>query len=145
MTKSRALSFFFSFLICLCGCQTAVNLDQEKAQLLQADRDFSKASLEKGAAEAFRLFLADDAVQLPAGADPVFGNEAISEGMKDAHIEYVMEWEPRDGAVSRSADLGYTWGIYTFSWKDDQGESHKSFGKYLKYMEEGKRRLENHH
>ncbi len=103
----------------------------EKSLLLQTDRDFSKKSVESGAAEAFKIFLTEDALELPAGSHPVFGRNSIYQGMKPGQESYVLEWEPQDGEVAQSGDLGYTWGFYTVTSKTDNGETVKSHGKYL--------------
>ncbi len=112
----------------LVGCQAEFDPEKEKADLLQTDRDFAAASLEYGAAEAFGRYMADDAMQMPAGAHPVFGREEIFKNMEG---EYTLEWEPQDGDVSASGEIGWTWGQSKITWTDDNGEEQVSYGKYL--------------
>ena len=119
------------FITLLSSCQQPVDLAAERKALLRVDRDFAAASAEFGAAEAFNRYLADDAIQMPAGGNPVLGRLAIYEGMKEGDETYALAWEPQDGAVSASADLGWTWGKFTMSWKDDEGNLKQSYGKYL--------------
>lgn len=119
------LSILFS------ACQQPFDLEAEREALLQVDREFAAASAEFGAGEAFNRFLTDDAMQMPAGGNPVIGRTAIYEGMKEGVETYTLAWEPQDGAVSNSADLGWTWGKYTLSWKNEEGNLKKSYGKYL--------------
>src|SRR6516225_5194039 len=78
--------------------------DDEDA-LLRTDTEFAKASIAKGAAEAFSMYLADDAMQLPAGGNPVFGKRAILAGMGSG---YLLTWEPKKAEAARSGDLGWT-------------------------------------
>ena len=113
------------------SCQSQVDLEKEKAELMQTDRDFSDVSKEKGAAEAFHEFLTEDAIQLPTRANPVIGREAIFKSMSSSTANYIMTWEPQNGEVANSGDFGYTWGIYTINWPDKDDESKINYGKYL--------------
>ncbi len=119
------------FLNTSCRQTDELNLAAEKAVLMQTDRDFSRKSVEEGAAEAFRAYLAEDAMTMPAGSSPVFGRESIYEGMKPDQDKYVLSWEPQDGKAAQSGDFGYTWGKYTITTKGKDGEPVKSHGKYL--------------
>jgi ketosteroid isomerase-like protein len=104
-------------------------MEKENERLLQTDIEFSKKSVELGAAEAFRLYLADSALELPAGGEPVMGRDSIYSEMKGGH--YVLQWEPRKAEVSTSGDLGYTWGTYALTTEDAAGQTKTSYGKYL--------------
>ncbi len=115
-------------LIVFCGCARQTDNSLETVKLLATDIEFSKKSVEAGAAEAFRSFLARDAVQLPANAEPVQGNENIYNRMKGSTS--VMRWEPKRAEVAVSGDLGYTWGEYTVRPAGDTGAVIRS-GKYL--------------
>jgi ketosteroid isomerase-like protein len=110
------------------GCQTSIDVERENARLLQTDIEFSKKSVEVGAAEAFNMYLADSAIQLPAGGGPVMGRQSISSGMQG---NYALQWEPKKAEVSASGDLGYTWGTYTVTTEDQNGQKKTSYGKYL--------------
>ncbi len=107
-----------------------MNLKQ-KNDLLEVDREFAETSTQKGAAEAFNEFLSENALQLPNGQNPIIGRNAIYEGMKNSPLTYSLEWIPQDGEVSEFGDLGFTWGIYTFAWQDENGKRNESKGKYL--------------
>ena len=96
----------------------------ELDKLLQTDREFSSYSMQHGASEAFAKYLTNDALQLPNHNQPIFGVNKIAETMKG---DYTLTWEPQNGKVSSSGDLGYTWGNYTL--KLTNGEVEK--GKYL--------------
>jgi ketosteroid isomerase-like protein len=111
------------------GCQTKIDVEKENARLLETDIEFSRKSVEVGAAEAFNMYLADSAIQLPAGGEPVMGRESIYAAMKDGHS--VLQWEPKKAEVSASGDLGYTWGTYTITTENEKGQKKTSYGKYL--------------
>ncbi len=124
-----------SFIIFILSCESKVDVLKEKAALFETDRQFAKMSLEKGAAEAFRMYLAEDAVQLSSGANPVYGRDSIYQDMLEMPEGIVLEWEPQDGEVAQSGEMGWTWGKYVFTRKDAQGEESKSYGKYLNIWE----------
>jgi ketosteroid isomerase-like protein len=51
--------------------------------------------------------------------------------MKKSGDKYTLAWEPQNGEVAISGELGYTWGLFTLSWMEDDGLEKKSYGKYL--------------
>jgi len=113
------------------GCGTAIDIEKEQENLIQTDKDFSQASIEKGTAEAFKMYLTEDAIQLPTRSNPIIGRDAIFENMSKSDSNYMLAWDPQAAVVAQSGDLGYTWGFFTMSWTDENGETKKSPGKYL--------------
>lgn len=106
-------------IISVLSCSKAVDVEQEKEALIQTDHDFAKTSVEQGAAEAFRKYLAPDALQFATGFKPIRGNQKIYEKMRagmDSAV--VLDWKPMEAAVARSGDMGYTWGTYTVYQQD---------------------------
>lgn len=116
-----------------CGRQQAAapNPAEQLRELLQTDREFARASLAGGAAEAFRKYLAEDALQLPSGSKPLQGREAIYRLMSRSPAGTTLDWQPQDGRVAESGDLGYTWGHYQFRSRSPEGVAEVSYGKYL--------------
>ncbi|MFC2083926.1 YybH family protein [Bacteroidota bacterium] len=104
--------------------------ENESKILLETDIEFSKTSMKLNAAEAFKLFLAEDAIQLPHNNFPILGREEIYESMKSESQSFKLEWEPQKAEVSMSGDLGWTWGYYKLSYSIDNETKH-SYGKYL--------------
>jgi len=128
--KTLSLIVFLFLWISLSSCTSKIDLEKEKNDLLKTDIEFSKTSVEKGAAEAFYLYLTDDAVQLPAGLPPIVGREKIRENMSGSS-KAVLKWEPAKAEVAKSGDLGYTWGNYQVSWTGEDGKTQILYGKYL--------------
>lgn len=112
------------------SCESKLDLEKEKQNLLKTDIEFCRTSVEKGAAEAFYLYLADDAVQLPASSPPIVGRQAIRDRMTGGS-EAVLKWEPAKAEVAKSGDLGYTWGNYELTLQGEDGKTEKVSGKYL--------------
>lgn len=115
----------------MAGCESRLDLEKEQSKLLQTDIEFSRKSVDVGAAEAFNQYLANDAIQLPAQADPIMGRESIYSRMKASNGKYVLQWEPKKAEVSKSGDMGYTWGTYSITSEDEKGQKRTSYGKYL--------------
>jgi len=113
------------------GCESAVDIKAEAKRLLETDREFARVSVDSGAAEAFRGYLTEDALQLSHGRNPVQGRDQIHLLLLKSRGDYVLDWEPREAHVARSGDLGWTWGIYTLSYPDESGIIRKQGGKYL--------------
>jgi ketosteroid isomerase-like protein len=106
-----------------------IDVASETERLLQTDREFAQASIDLGAAEAFRRYLSEDAVMFSSGRNPVHGRGSIYEIMKQGSGAYELRWEPQAGEVAGSGEMGYTWGLYTFVEKGEGGAT--SYGKYV--------------
>ncbi|NIM49342.1 MAG: DUF4440 domain-containing protein, partial [Gemmatimonadales bacterium] len=81
--------------------------------------------------EAYYRCLADNAVVMPPGQRALSGRDEIYATFREQAGGDVLEWEPQDGSVSRSGDLGWTWGNWVFTSIDQEGQSQKSYGKYV--------------
>jgi ketosteroid isomerase-like protein len=97
----------------------------------QLEADFLKASLEKGSA-GYLSFYAEDAVELPNGADAIVGKANIAKtlGFLDDKNNH-LTWSPVSAGVSASGDLGYTWGTYEFRSRQKDGTEVGEHGKYM--------------
>jgi ketosteroid isomerase-like protein len=102
----------------------------EEQKLFDTDVAFSRASEKNGPAEAFNMYLADDAIQLPANSAPITGRQAIYDSMKEAE-GISLTWTPVKAEVAKSGDLGYTWGRYNVSRRSAEGNVTIGHGKYL--------------
>ena len=123
-------------LITLISCkQKVVDLKSETENLLNTDKEFSETSKEKGAAEAFRLFLAEDALQFSGGRDVVVGGQSVYEIMIEGDDTYTLLWEPQFAEVASSGDFGWTWGYYDLQ-LNESGETR--YGKYLNVWKKNK-------
>ena len=98
--------------------------------LLETDRQFSAYSVAHKAPAAFDTFLAEDALSLPAGEEPIAGKKAIVESLAPQKAG-TLAWTPREEMISRSRDLGCTWGTYEYWTTGTNGQSRVSRGKYV--------------
>lgn len=117
-------------LISGCGEQS-MDIEKEKTDLLNTDRAFAETSVASNAAEAFRAYLAEDAIQMPTGGEPIVGRDKIYENMNRSAQNYTLNWSPERAEVAKAGDMGWTWGWYLMSYTDAAGEIKQSRGKYL--------------
>jgi ketosteroid isomerase-like protein len=98
--------------------------------LRQLEADFMKAAVERGA-EGYMSYYAEDAVEVPNGADAIHGKANIAKTMgflNDKNNQ--LTWTPLDAGISISGDLGWTSGTYEFRSKDKDGKVKVEQGKY---------------
>jgi ketosteroid isomerase-like protein len=113
------------------GCSQAIDVGVERTKLLETDSEFAKMSVDQGTTAAFNAYLADNALQLPEGLNAVVGKANILDGMRKSEDLYTLEWRPSDGGVSKSGDLGWTWGEYTLDYLSKGNNEAAVHGKYL--------------
>jgi ketosteroid isomerase-like protein len=88
----------------------SVNLENERAALLAADREFIRAANSRGALKAFQAHLGDEARLHRNGIFPLTKAEAIRSFL--AQKKFILAGEPLQAEVAQSNDLGYTYGRY---------------------------------
>lgn len=109
-----------------------------KQEVLDAEAAFAQMAKEEGMNKAFLAFAADDAV-LMRGNQLIIRKTGIAEYMKDQNSKG-LAWSPEFVDVAKSGDLGYTYGYYTFSYEDQEGnpaEANGVFHTVWKRQEDG--------
>ncbi len=101
-------------LVGLAACNSSEERQKEaRKEILSTDRAFSVRSVDKGMQEAFLFYAAPDMVKLQDGHFPVIGKEALKDVFAGAiDTMYRLNWQPVKAEVSKSCDLGYTFGNY---------------------------------
>ncbi len=117
-----------------CGGSVATQA-AEAQRLLQVDRAFAASSLDQGTAAAFFANMSEDALQLPANAAPVQGRKRIRDRLGDLGAQ-VLDWTPQQAEVSRSLDLGWTWGEWRL-YRSAASKEVTARGKYLNVWKRG--------
>jgi ketosteroid isomerase-like protein len=104
----------------------------EQKVLLELDRDFDKATVEKGV-DGWVSYFAEDGAMFPAGGEIVTGKTSIRELMAPVFATpgTSLRWEPLGAQVSRAGDLGYTYGKYVSKAIDPEGKPVTRYGKYV--------------
>lgn len=83
-----------------------------KLEMMDADREFSKMCSGKGMKTAFIEYLDSNGVLLRPNHLPIAGADAVDFLIQQNDTGYTMTWEPKNGVIARSGELGYTYGIY---------------------------------
>ncbi len=96
------------------GCSKPANVEQERAALMAADRDWSQTA---GDPDKFVTFLAADGSIYPPGMPIVTGPDAIKEAFRKMSSApgFALSWTPNKAEVSAEGDIGYTTGAYEVS------------------------------
>src|SRR4051794_3067021 len=87
------------------------NYTDYKAEMMEADRSFSKLSEEKGMKYALMQFIDAKGVLLRPNSIPIIGVEVIDYISQGNDSSYTMTWEPNGGSIAKSGELGYTYGV----------------------------------
>ncbi len=120
---------FLLLFLCLPFAGLAQNAVQRNADLLKADVAFSELSEQRGAAEAFYMVLAEDAIVFPINAPPIRGRREIVDHYSTG--AYTLTWTPMEALVAESGELGTTWGTSVMRTKNENGEEVIQHFKYL--------------
>ena len=126
-----------SAVLVLTACGAPLDERGLTSELLETDRAFAARSVEAGAANAFREFLADEALQLPDDRPPVAGRDAIVAGLEAAGDGWVLDWEPRAAHLGDGGSMGWTWGEWVLRPVEAE-DSELRYGKYLNVWRRGR-------
>jgi ketosteroid isomerase-like protein len=118
-----AITLFF--IVAVAACQTADRPTPELQSLIDAERSFAAAAMEKGIRDSFLEYLAEGSVvfhPVPADARQAYSAREIIPG--------ILSWEPAFAEIAASGDLGYTIGPYEFR-AEESGDDQVSNGYYI--------------
>ena len=107
-----------------------INLEAERAALLDADKKFAAASTARGTLDAYRAQVAEDVRLYRQNNFPVVGREPALAALNSK--PGVFNWQPTNADLARSADLGYTYGTYDFKSAASDAAAPAERGGYLR-------------
>lgn len=128
-----SMSLAMSLVLLMLSSSTQPSFAQPRggeAALLQADRDFNKATQEERL-DGWMQFMADDVVLLRT--KPVVGKEAARAELKEEWDDpaHSLTWEPKHAELFKSGKFGFTSGRWIYHGKNEKGESLQLEGDYL--------------
>lgn len=103
----------------------------EIEKLKETDIAFSNHSKEKGMKEAFLVYIDTSGVLLRPNNMPIEGIDNVRKYFESGNSDFTLTWLPLFAEVSSSLDLGYTYGTYELSFKDETGIQQTRNGTYV--------------
>ena len=128
MNTLRTICVSLIALWLLAACQGGNQATAVQA-LSQTDSAFSTLSSQQGFALAFRRYALDNAVLLPENRAPLESLQVIEQSLQTLPAGTSLSWTLQE--ADTSGNLGYTWGIYTFTGNNSAGQATAAYGKYL--------------
>ena len=86
--------------------------EEARRQMLEADRSFSNMSRDKGMKAAFIEYIDSAGVLLRPNQVPLLGGNAIDYLTNINDTAFHLTWEPKNGTIAKSGDLGFSYGVY---------------------------------
>lgn len=141
---------FFPIVLCIvlmASCQSGIKREEDKAEeiniaskvdMMNADREFSLLSEEKGLRTAYSEFIDSNGVLLRPGYTPMANADAMDYIIQSNDSSFVMTWEPKHATLSSSGDLGYTYGVYSLKPKDADTVIYGSYVTIWRKQPDGK-------
>ena len=126
------------FILLLTSCHDNSKHERMVNELMKVDREFASLSIEIGAHESFLAYIDDNCVLLRPNRHPVVGREKIEELYSKPDTSFTLKWEPLFADISKSFDLGYTYGIYTVEMDSPEGNLVTKEGTYVTVWKKGK-------
>ena len=116
----------------------SVDIQASSKSLTERDREFSNTSAAQGALKAFLAYASPDVRLFRDGHYPFAGTKDIDEALKPkSSTNTILSWQPTGGEVSRSEDLGYTYGTYTVTSKAEPPKTVER-GNYMRFWKKDK-------
>ena len=106
------------------------SVDTWKAEIMETEMNFAKMAMEESIYKAFSTFAAEGAV-INRNNMLISGRNAIIEHYNKPEFingEVNLSWKPDFIDVAYSGDLGYSYGHYTYSYRDSTGNTIESEG-----------------
>jgi ketosteroid isomerase-like protein len=126
-----SLLHFTSGILLLSAATFAQNTPDEASFLMQLDRDFDKATAEKGA-DGWVMYFAPNGSMLGDTSQPTTGIAAIRAQMEPVFKDssFSLRWYPTKGEMMIPGVIGFTVGRWERLRKNKEGKMMKSTGTY---------------
>jgi len=129
----KTFLIIFSFITTLFSAQ---ELSKNEQKLLNVDKEFAQVSREKGVRTAFENYLAENPTTFPFKKAFLQDRKQIVENYSKL---IALDWVPLHAEISKSNDLGYTYGIGKVSY-DNNGKIEISYSHYISIWKKNKKR-----
>jgi ketosteroid isomerase-like protein len=122
--------------ILLTGCMSEPANDV--SGLLAADNAFSQMSVDKGLNAAFLFYADDSVVKMRDDNFPIIGKAEMSRNYRArSDRAMILKWTPLKAEVSKSDDLGYTFGNWELYLKESDTSMYGNYVSIWKKQKDG--------
>jgi ketosteroid isomerase-like protein len=129
----------FPFLIIFTINNFADDTDNSpKEELFKTDKEFSEKSAKEGMAAAFTEYADEDVILMRDKQFPISGIKELKEyysKIKNGNAK--LEWSPVKAEISKSGELGYTFGNWIYSTKDSKDTVYGNYVTIWKKQKDG--------
>lgn len=109
------------FVACIASCDAVpadgdtsrTDYEKQLSELVGTDQAYAYDCETKGYKQAFLAYADDAAVLLRPGMLPLEDDAVVRFITAQEDTSFTMTWQVKGADLSRSADLGYTYGVYT--------------------------------
>lgn len=115
-----------------CRQPEPVDRSGSREALLATDREAAALAADSGFSYALLAYADSAFVKLNHGEYAVVGKSAFSDHLHGRHGTRDIRWEPRDGEVALSGELGFTWGDWSVREQDST-----YYGNYVTVWKRG--------
>ncbi len=130
------MKLFFTGIILVTSMLGVISCDsniveKSRKEILETEKAFCEMAAEKGVKVAFMEF-ADSNVAMARGNKLILGQRALADyyATSKSDSNSKLNWTPEFVEVSKSGDLGYTYGYYTFVVTDSSGIQSETKGVF---------------
>ncbi len=113
------------------GCErlgSTEDMAQWKSEIMEVETAFNNMAQKEGLVKAFEFYAAEDGV-IKRGKKVIKGKTGIAAWYKkDVRPKETLTWKPSFVDVSKSGDLGYTYGDFVFTATDSLGNKKQNTG-----------------
>ena len=130
----KTLLLFSLLLIPLLGRTQQVNdtlIQRYKDEIMKTDIEFNEMCTANGLAKAFIEFASEEVIIMRQNQFPIVGIDALRERYSKMKSQIKLTWYPVKADVSKSGDLGYTFGNWKLASKTSEGKDTTSYGVYI--------------
>ncbi|MEJ2613352.1 MAG: DUF4440 domain-containing protein [Ignavibacteriaceae bacterium] len=109
-----------------------------KEELIKTDKEFSEKSVKEGIAAAFTAYADEDVILMRDKQFPISGIKELKEyysKIKKGNAK--LEWSPVKAEISKSGELGYTFGNWIYSTKDSKDTVYGNYVTIWKKQKDG--------
>ena len=144
MKRNTSFAILTCFMLNACNTTTDVeSMSAWKEEIVNTEKAFANMAAEEGVPEAFLAYAANDAV-LMRNNKLIIGMDSLKKHLNAGNSNsstVSLTWKPDFVDVSKSGDLGYTYGKYNYMAIDSLGKKTTANGVFhtvWKRQEDGK-------